>query len=123
MLARWGLLTVLLLGACSDDKLPADAAGDPADAAPSADAAPPADALPPPDSTPAPDAYQGDGMALVCGSKALYESCTDGIECDSCLCFTEGERSYCSKSCTSPADCPAPSQGCNLLDVCRPPPP
>ena len=121
---RW-VLAALLLVACSED-MTAPAPTPDAPPADPADAAPPPDSAPLPDDPPAPTYDAGpypDGGVLVCGDKPLYDSCADGIECDSCLCFTSEGQTYCSQSCDGPEDCPAPSQGCNILHVCRPPPP
>jgi hypothetical protein len=112
-----------LFPACSEDKGGmVDAAGDPPDAfVDPADAPPSVDAPPVADSAPTGDVVYPDGV-LVCGTKALYESCGDGSECQSCLCYTLSDTTYCSKSCLGPADCPAPSPGCNMLFmVCDPP--
>ena len=118
-----GLFLVLWASGCGGDGGMVDAAGDPPDAfVDPADAPPVPDSPPVADSAPAGDVVYPDGV-LVCGTKPLYEACLDGNECQSCLCYTLSDTTYCSKSCLGPADCPAPSPGCNtLFMVCDPPP-
>jgi hypothetical protein len=54
------------------------------------------------------------------GRRPLFEACAANGDCESGVCFAYGDgRSLCTKACSSPADCAAPSQGCNGLGVCR----
>src|SRR5450631_1971038 len=66
---------------------------------------------PPP---PPPDASR-DASDLPFGS-----SCWDNAQCASDVCFDYKVRgTFCSRTCASNADCPAPSPGCNGMGVCR----
>ena len=72
--------------------------------------------------TPGVDAGPRDASVEETTKLALFVKCTDAAECESGVCFTYGDgQSLCSKSCTSAAECPAPSSGCNGKGACRPP--
>jgi hypothetical protein len=53
------------------------------------------------------------------GTIAYLGACTMTSECGSCVCQSFGHSMVCTKSCTGPADCPAPSPGCGG-GFCRP---
>src|SRR5262245_14593966 len=55
------------------------------------------------------------------GGLPLFAACTSHDQCASGLCHFYPARaaSFCSKPCTTAADCPAPSPGCNMMNVCR----
>lgn len=58
--------------------------------------------------------------STVCGATAGYlATCTADSECGSCMCKSFGHSMVCTKACTGPADCPAPSGGCSA-GFCRP---
>lgn len=68
---------------------------------------------PPP---PPPDA------ALDASDLPFGASCWDNAECASDLCFDYKVRgTFCTRICTTNADCPPPSPGCNGMGVCRMP--
>ena len=64
------------------------------------------------------DAGGGDGAS---GAGAFGDSCTDGKDCQSGVCFVGGSQSFCSIKCTSPSDCPVPptSGQCNNMGYCK----
>jgi hypothetical protein len=69
----------------------------------------------------APDADAG-AEAAPPAKKALLEACTQNEECETGLCFSFNQKGQrCSKACTSSADCPPPSTGCNLQGICKAP--
>ena len=43
---------------------------------------------------------------------AWLTDCTMDSMCNGCLCKAVGHTKFCTKTCTGPADCPAPSTGC-----------
>jgi hypothetical protein len=48
--------------------------------------------------------------------------CSTNAECETGLCFPFPSKGpHCTKQCTSGADCPAPSPGCNPMGICRVP--
>jgi hypothetical protein len=48
--------------------------------------------------------------------------CTMNAQCDTGLCWDFPSKGpHCSKMCTTDADCPPPSPGCNPQGVCRAP--
>jgi hypothetical protein len=50
----------------------------------------------------------------------LYAPCWDNAQCTTGICFAFGPKGqFCTKTCSSNADCPAPSLGCNGMGVCR----
>jgi hypothetical protein len=68
---------------------------------------------------PKPDsAVPGDG-AMCAGTIAYLQPCTASDECTSCVCQSFGHSKICTKTCTLPEDCPAPSGGCSM-GFCRP---
>lgn len=58
------------------------------------------------------DAADPIDAAACTGTAAPLAACTDSAECSSCLCRLFGHNKKCSKTCTGPADCPAPFSGC-----------
>jgi hypothetical protein len=73
------------------------------------------------DSPPAADADPG---APDAGAAAYMESCT--LDPDNCeepeMCFMFNmDGPLCTHACSTPADCPAPSTGCNMMGVCKSP--
>lgn len=55
------------------------------------------------------------------GTVAFIGICTEASQCGTCECINFGHASVCTKKCTSAADCPAPSNGCNTTtNYCRP---
>jgi hypothetical protein len=69
------------------------------------------DAVVPPDTGVPPEACTG-------GVGFLMDCSAAGASCGTCMCATFGHVKYCTKSCTGPADCPAPSSGCGGNGVC-----
>jgi hypothetical protein len=68
------------------------------------------------------DASVGDAVDAAATKLGLFADCTDPAQCESGVCFVYGDgRSLCSKTCTGPTDCPAPSTGCNGKGTCKPP--
>lgn len=57
--------------------------------------------------------------AMCAGTTAYLGTCATDDECTSCICRSFGHSKVCTKSCTGPADCPAPSGGCSN-GFCRP---
>jgi len=54
------------------------------------------------------------------GLGAFGDVCTTGANCMSGVCFVGGMGSYCSKTCTTNADCTGlGSQLCNLQGYCK----
>jgi hypothetical protein len=50
----------------------------------------------------------------------LYWPCWDNAQCASGICYDyKAKGQFCTKACTSDADCPAPSPGCNGMGFCR----
>lgn len=50
----------------------------------------------------------------------LYAPCWDNAQCTTGICFEFGPKGqFCTETCSSNADCPAPSLGCNGMGVCR----
>jgi hypothetical protein len=84
------------------------------------------DGSPPPIDAPAIDADPNMPDApAVCGTGGtvgFLEICTAPADCgDACTCETFHPVMRCTKTCTSNADCPAPSAGCLMPDgFCRP---
>lgn len=63
------------------------------------------------------DTADASGMLLD-----LFEVCTASSDCASDLCYAYGEGGMlCTQMCTTDADCPAPSPGCNMMGICRRP--
>ena len=60
----------------------------------------------------------GDG-AMCAGTIAYLQECMANDECTSCVCHSFGHVQVCTKTCTLPEDCPAPSGGCTD-GFCRP---
>ncbi len=64
-----------------------------------------------------------DGDALLSDAPTLlplYSACTADGQCDSGFCFLYNNgKQACTKTCTTSADCPAPSTGCNAKGVCK----
>jgi hypothetical protein len=54
------------------------------------------------------------------GTVAYLAICTDTSQCGTCTCETFGHDKRCTKTCTGPSDCPAPSAGCSTAGFCRP---
>jgi hypothetical protein len=67
---------------------------------------------------PIPDSPTGDAP-MCAGTVAFLQACMNDDECESCTCRTIGHSKICTKTCTGPADCPAPSSGCTN-GLCRP---
>jgi hypothetical protein len=67
----------------------------------------------------------GAGGAAGSGGAPLLpfmSECEDSAECETKSCyFYAAKGSFCTQPCTSPADCPPPSSGCNNKGVCKPP--
>jgi len=56
------------------------------------------------------------------GLLPFLAACTQNAQCTTGLCFDfPAKGDFCTKPCTSPADCPAPSPGCNGKGVCKAP--
>lgn len=58
------------------------------------------------------------------GSLEFMMACTMNEECATGLCFRYNMAqvgSLCSRTCAAPADCPAPSRGCNMMGICKSP--
>jgi len=54
--------------------------------------------------------------------KGFLEDCTLDEECETGLCQNFPSKGpKCSQLCSSPADCPPPSPGCNMMGVCKAP--
>ena len=71
---------------------------------------------------PAAQTDAGTMSSTITGTIGFLEPCTTNEECMTGLCYrynmaTVGLR--CTKTCTGPADCPAPSSGCNNMGVCK----
>ena len=68
---------------------------------------------------PKPDAaVTGDG-GMCAGTTDYLQACTANEDCMSCVCQSFGHSKVCTKACTLPEDCPAPSGGCSN-GFCRP---
>jgi len=52
-----------------------------------------------------------DGQTCT-GTIPFLELCMNDAECMTCKCVLLGHQKHCTKQCTGPADCPAPSTGC-----------
>lgn len=74
------------------------------------------DDKPPVDAAPTADA------PMICGGQLEYlQACTDSAMCGTCSCQNFGHSMICTKTCTTNADCPAPSAGClTSSGYCRP---
>jgi hypothetical protein len=71
--------------------------------------------------TPASDASPF-GTGAAPGSRQYMESCTSDTECVTHVCGSFPSRgNKCTKACTSSADCPPPSPGCNPQAICKSP--
>ncbi len=58
--------------------------------------------------------------ALDASDLAFGAPCWDNAQCQSGLCFDYAVKGqFCSLRCSTSADCPAPSLGCNGMGVCR----
>jgi len=58
--------------------------------------------------------------ALDASDLPLGAPCWENAQCASDMCFDYAVKgTFCSRTCTSNADCPAPSLGCNGMGVCR----
>jgi len=88
------LFSVALLASCDDDK-------------------------PAPDAPPVPIDASFDASSTCGGTVAYLQLCTMDNDCESCVCKNFGHNMNCTKACTVPADCPAPSGGCSA-GFCRP---
>lgn len=65
----------------------------------------------------APDAEAGASAKLP-----FMSACTTDEECETGRCHSFTQRgSFCTKSCESVTDCPAPSTGCNRRGICKAP--
>ena len=61
----------------------------------------------------------GDVGPLTCDTSTAYlTDCTSNAACMGCMCRAFGHDMYCTKACTAPTDCPAPSSGC-VNGFCR----
>lgn len=74
------------------------------------------------EATRAPDALVGISVDSAGSLLALYAPCTVDSDCESSFCYLYNDgRRQCTKTCTSSAECPAPSSGCNARGVCKNP--
>jgi hypothetical protein len=56
------------------------------------------------------------------GQLEYLEACQTNEQCQSGLCFNFNQKGpHCTKECTTAAECPAPSPGCNGMGVCKAP--
>jgi len=58
----------------------------------------------------------GSGSTMMCtGSNPQWQQmCNDDSTCMGCTCHMIGHFSYCTKTCTTPAECPAPATTCYM---------
>lgn len=61
---------------------------------------------------PVPTPQDAPGVCTPTGTAVLLADCTQNEECASCVCRTFGHENKCTKACSGPADCEAPSSGC-----------
>lgn len=60
------------------------------------------------------------GAAGGGGKLPFLASCMTDDECETGLCYNYPSKGpHCTKSCTSDAECPAPSPGCNPKGICK----
>ena len=62
------------------------------------------------------------GTSTVTSTLGFLEPCTENAQCTTNLCYRYNMANVgmrCSKTCSSAADCPAPSTGCNGMGVCK----
>jgi hypothetical protein len=70
------------------------------------------------DATPATDGGGAIAYLQECQTVGTPGDCAAGL---TCKLFKGKGKNFCTKSCTGPADCPAPSKGCGGDNFCSPP--
>ena len=57
------------------------------------------------------------GLSFMSACDPSNDQCPSGTSCDA----FPSKGPHCSKPCAVPADCPAPSPGCNMMNICKAP--
>ena len=59
----------------------------------------------------------GGGLSFMSPCDPTHDECPVGTTCDA----FSAKGPHCSKPCTVATDCPAPSTGCNMMNICKAP--